>query len=277
MDSNTSHLRRIVYEDETAQSRKRLFIGLISATSLVVTAILVLLWVVPYVGLTTIHPWAPLVTGVVFGLAALGVAWASLGLTLNILLGRPVLFSKRLRGLTIKLFLPLMTLIGRLAGISKEKVRNSFIKVNNQLVLSESRQFAASDILLLMPHCLQNSTCDMRLTYDIDNCKRCGRCPIKGLLEISEDYGVHLAIATGGTIARRIVVKTRPRLILAVACERDLASGIQDTYPIPVYGILNERPKGPCLDTQVGLEHVREALELFLDPQGRKPHVADAA
>jgi len=115
-----------------------------------------------------------------------------------------------------------------------------------------------------MPHCLQRSNCSRRLTYDVNNCKRCGECAIAGLLDLSEEFGVHMAVATGGTIARRIVVNLRPKIILAVACERDLASGIQDTYPIPVYGVLNDRPMGPCLDTRVALDHVRRALDLFV-------------
>ncbi len=69
------------------------------------------------------------------------------------------------------------------------------------------------------------------------HCKRCGKCPIKGLVELSEKYGVGLAVATGGTLARRIIVERRPRLIIAVACERDLSSGIQDSYPLPVFGV----------------------------------------
>ncbi|HCG04438.1 MAG TPA: hypothetical protein DEV75_05105, partial [Desulfovibrio sp.] len=46
---------------------------------------------------------------------------------------------------------------------------------------------------------------------------------------------------------------------------RDLASGIQDTHPIPVYGVLNERPNGPCLDTLVSLGNVEKALRHFLN------------
>ena len=73
-------------------------------------------------------------------------------------------------------------------------------------------------------------------------------------------------MATGGTLARRIVVERRPRLIIAVACERDLSSGIQDSYPLPVFGIINHRPHGPCYDTQVDLEKVEQALTTFLVP-----------
>ncbi len=253
--------------EQTLSARKRLFIGLIIGTSFLVCGILVLLWIIPFVGLRTIHPLAPWVLGAAILVLILTIVWASLGLVLNIVLGRSILFSDRLRGLTIKLFLPLMTLFGRFLGLSKERVRSSFIKVNNELVDSEGRKYKPEEILLLMPHCLQNSRCKYRLTYKIDNCRRCGECPLAGLLELRDRYGVHLAIATGGTIARRIVVQTRPRLILAVACERDLASGIQDTYPIPVYGVLNERPFGPCLDTFVALDHVDLALKRFLLPE----------
>lgn len=250
-------------------ARKRLFIGLISITSILVCLILLFLWLIPFLGLKNIHPAAPWVLG---GFVALGImftVWSALALILNILLKRPIFFSGRIRGLSIKFFLPLMTVFGRLLGIPKQRIRSSFIKVNNELVLSENRKYPPDKVLMLMPHCLQKSTCSRRLTYDVNNCKRCGECTIAGLLQLSEEFGTHLAIATGGTIARRIVVNLRPRIILAVACERDLSSGIQDTYPIPVYGVLNERPLGPCLDTQVALEHVRRALELFVQKDSR--------
>jgi hypothetical protein len=57
-------------------------------------------------------------------------------------------------------------------------------------------------------------------------------------------------------------------LIIAVACERDLSSGIQDVYPLPCFGVLNQRPHGPCLDTQVPLEHVEWAIKRFLVQSG---------
>ena len=48
---------------------------------------------------------------------------------------------------------------------------------------------------------------------------------------------------------------------MAIACERDLASGIQDVYPIPSVGVLNLRPNGPCYNTHVDLKEFRQAIE----------------
>ncbi len=250
-----------------ASAKKRLFIGLVMGTSALVSIFLVLLWIVPYIGLREIHHTAPWIFGVLIFTAIFIVAWAAFGLVINIVSGKALPLFKRMRGITVRLFLPLMTLLGRTLGITKEKVWASFIKVNNKLVASSGKRYRPSEILLLMPHCLQRSVCDVRLTYGVENCKRCGKCPILGLLDLSLKYGVHMDIATGGTIARRIVVQKRPKIILAVACERDLSSGIQDTYPLPVFGILNDRPFGPCLDTQVALNRLEAAVQNFLDPE----------
>ncbi len=251
--------------------QKRTFLGLLALTVLLFTGLLGLLWYVPYVGLQNLHPRLPLVLGVFFAGAALVVCAAVAILGFTVVLGRDLPFSRTLRGVLIKLLLPLMSGVGRLFRISKDQVRRSFIEINNQLVLAQRPRATADQLLLLMPHCLQFHECQFRITGNVLHCKRCGKCPIKGLAEISERYGVGLAVATGGTLARRIVVERRPRLIIAVACERDLASGIQDSYPLPVFGITNYRPNGPCFDTLVDLDRVEEALNLFLLPAAASP------
>ena len=153
-------------------------------------------------------------------------------------------------------------------------MRRSFIKVNNELVLSSGCTVEPGQLLLLLPHCVQQGLCSHRLVHNPDNCQRCGKCPVGELLNLRDKYSVRLAIATGGTIARRIVVQTRPRCIIAVACERDLTSGIQDSYPLPVFGVLNQRPHGPCVDTLVPMNALEDAVRIFLGlkqrvPQGR--------
>ncbi len=250
--------------DEDYSAKKRVFIGLLVLSSGAIIILLLFFWFIPAIGLSKIHPLAPVLFGTLIVSIIILVLWSTSSLILNILFKRPVFFSKKMRGLTIKLFLPLMTLVGEAIGISKQKVRASFININNEIVLNERKRFFPERILILLPHCLQSSKCKIRLTYNIENCKRCGKCPIGELLNIRDEYGVRMAIATGGTIARRIVVENRPEFIIAVACERDLASGIQDTYPLPVFGILNMRPCGPCIDTLVSLNRVRWALDRFV-------------
>ena len=247
--------------------QKRIFLGLLTLTCLLFTLLLGLFWYVPYVGLANLHAKLPLILGIAFGVFLALVFTGVTILALTVLLGRDLPFSKNLRGVTVKVLLPLMSGVGKLFGVSKDQVRRSFIEINNQLLLAAHPRATRDKLLLLMPHCLQFHECQFRITGNTVHCQRCGQCDISGLAELSEKYGVGLAVATGGTLARRIVVERRPKLIIAVACERDLSSGIQDSYPLPVFGIINHRPHGPCYDTEVDLERVEEALKIFLVPQ----------
>ncbi len=166
-----------------------------------------------------------------------------------------------LRGLVLKGLYPLLMFAGSFLKDRKEGFQRLVVSLNNRLVRSEGVR--TKKILILLPHCLQIQDCDVRITNDIHNCKRCGRCGIRDLIGISDDLGLKLFVATGGTLARRIIKELRPEAIVAVACERDLSSGIVDSYPMPVLGIPNERPFGPCLNTLVNADRVREAVEFF--------------
>lgn len=245
--------------------QKRIFIGLLAVTCIILAGLAYVLWWVPYVGLRNIHPYLPLILAVILGLVVLAVAAGSLLLTLTILAGRDFILSRKLRGAVVKILFPLLVVMGKLFGLSREKISHSFVAINNQLVLAQNLKMGPSRLLLLMPHCLQNHDCRVKITGNVEYCEGCGKCPIKELLTTAHKYGVELAVATGGTIARRIVVQKRPKLIIAVACERDLTSGIQDTYPLPVYGIFNRRPFGPCFNTGLPLEEVDMAIRHFLD------------
>lgn len=152
-------------------------------------------------------------------------------------------------------------LAGSFTKNKKEACQRFIIDLNNKLVKRERHK--TKRILLLLPHCLQIDECTIRLTHNIYNCERCGRCEIKDLIQIADENHLALFVATGGSLARRIVNEVKPEAVVAVACENDLSSGIVDIYPLPILGITNERPFGPCLNTRVDLAKVKEAIEFF--------------
>ncbi|MDP8219893.1 MAG: DUF116 domain-containing protein [Candidatus Stygibacter frigidus] len=164
---------------------------------------------------------------------------------------------------------PITIFLGSIIGFSREKIRESYIHVNNSFIKAIKQRFHPKEILILLPHCLQNNECKIRVSNDIYNCGKCGKCDIGDLIYIADKYKVSIAIANGGTLARRIVLKFKPKFILAVACDRDLVSGVQDVFPIPVYGILNIRPEGPCFNTRVDLEKLDATLKNIIYEEER--------
>jgi len=244
--------------------RKRVFIFLLLVTCILLLGVAFLLWWVPYVGLANIHVSVPVILAVLLGGIVLVSLGAVLTLVFTIIRGKNLFFNRRIRGVVIRVLFPLLVGVGRCFGIKKSEIRRSFVAINNQLVMAEAQKVKPEQMLILLPHCLQNHDCAVRITGNVQNCKLCGKCKIKDLATLSEKYHVHVAVATGGTLARKIVVEKRPKIIIAVACERDLTSGIQDAYPIPVFGIFNRRPFGPCFDTDVNIDLVEKGLKTFL-------------
>jgi hypothetical protein len=240
--------------------RKRLFIGVLCAACTLVLVLAFLLWWVPSVGLANIHPALPVLFGALLGLTALFVIGGLGLLILTLLTGRDLFFSDRLRGIVIKYLFPGIIALGRRCGLDRDTLQQSFIALNNQLVRARHLRVPAERTLILLPHCIQLFDCEIKITGDVNKCARCNQCDISGLAGLAERYGIPMAVATGGTLARKIIVERRPRFILAVACERDLTSGIRDAYPLPVIGILNRRPHGPCFNTEIILDEVEAAL-----------------
>ena len=250
--------------DQYGGARKRTFIGLMLASCVVLCLGLAIFLILPWSNALNGVVWLERLSIIVGLVCITALMWLCLMLVFHIYTGKALPGAGSVRHVTVRLFFPLMELLAKFVGIDRGSVRRSFIKVNNELVLSRRKTVEPHKLLLLLPHCVQRSACPHRLVHNADLCLRCGGCPVGDLLDLRDKYGIRFAIATGGTIARRIVVQTRPDCIIAVACERDLTSGIQDSYPLPVFGVLNSRPKGPCLDTLVPMDALEDVIRLFL-------------
>ncbi|MBM3307814.1 MAG: DUF116 domain-containing protein [Candidatus Eisenbacteria bacterium] len=243
---------------------KRLFV-LVSVGGLVLLAALVSLAL--YLTAPRLSEFHPDLPGVIAVTALLGLAIVAVGLgliALAVVTGRRVVFGQRVASSVVRIVFPLVRMLSAVVGLDRDAVKRSFIAVNNALVAGGALPGRDARVLLLLPHCLQAASCPHRITGGlIENCERCGQCVIAGLVDLARERRLALAVATGGTLARRVIGEVRPAAIIAVACEADLTAGIQDSYPLPVYGILNERPHGPCVDTTVDLENIRRAIGLL--------------
>lgn len=164
----------------------------------------------------------------------------------------------------IYLLFYLLVIIAR--KFSKEEIENSkiskvFICFNNSVVLKRCKDVSANQVSILLPHCIQNYECPLKVTSRVENCKECGMCKVGNILELQRKYGVKAKIATGGTLARKFLKETKPKLVIAVACERDLVAGIYDAFPMSVYGVFNKKINGPCFNTDLSIQEIENVLK----------------
>jgi len=195
--------------------------------------------------LANAHPSAPVVlwSCLVAGGSILWLWWAVLFLSFE--LRRPLL-PERLaeRGP----FLRLMRLTSRLANRfgRRDWVENASVKVYNALAMMRGRKVGQGELLVLIPRCLSKQTLD-------------------GVLGIAGQYGVPVFVATRGQLARRVIRERQPRAVVAVACERDMVSGLHDVAgKIPVLGLTMTLPSGPCKDASVNLGQLEEWVRAYV-------------
>ena len=195
--------------------------------------------------LSTIHPAIPGVIRMALAVAAtvLWLWWTVL--LLSYATGRTLL-PERLaeRGP----FLRLMRFTSRLADRfgRRDWVENAAVKVYNGLALLRERKVGKGELLLLIPRCLSKETLD-------------------GVLGIAGKYGVPVFVATRGQLARRVIRERRPRAVVAVACERDMVSGLHDVAgKIPVLGLTMTLPAGPCKDARLNLGQLEEWVRAYV-------------
>jgi len=142
--------------------------------------------------------------------------------------------------------LGLATTLGKILGISKDRLANSFLKIHNMIIGSRPARTEPERLLVLTPRCLtKENNSQLRILRD--------------------KYHFQMATAGGGSEARMKIKEVRPRVVIAIACERDLLSGFKEVNPyIPVIGFPNRRPEGPCKNTCVDLAEIEQAIKKCL-------------
>jgi hypothetical protein len=195
--------------------------------------------------LALLHPAVPRVLLAILALvAAVSAIWWVL-IAVSYAIRKPLLPEKLAeRGP----FLRLMGFTSRVAQVfgKRDWVENAAVKVYNALALERGRKVGKGELLLLIPRCLSKETLD-------------------GVLKIAGKYEVPVFVATRGQLARRVIRERRPRAVVAVACERDMVSGLHDVAgKIPVLGLTMTLPSGPCKDALLDLPKLEEWVRSYV-------------
>ena len=135
---------------------------------------------------------------------------------------------------------------GKIFNFSRDQIGNAFVKISNRIQIVAGKKILPTELLVLAPRCL---------TKEI----------MQGLRGLQQRYNFFLTIAVGGSEARQAIKTRKPRAIIAIACERDLLSGIKDLRGrMTIVGVPNKRPEGPCKNTTIDLLSIEKTIKLFI-------------
>lgn len=227
-----------------------LFFGYAALTIAAATAGLALLLYL--VGPRLAGLWKPLPTALWTLVAVLAVAqWLYFALlTASFYVGRNLLPERLLeRGPYLKL-MNYTSLLARSFG-KRDWVEHAAIDIYNTLAERRGRRVGKGELLVLIPRCLSKQALD-------------------GVLEVAGRYEVPVFVATRGQLARRVIRERRPRAVVAVACERDMMTGLRDVAgKLPVLGLTMQLPNGPCRDAAIDLSQMEKWVQGLVGVESR--------
>ena len=196
--------------------------------------------------LAQLAPWLPTALYVADAIvaAAAGIWLALIGASYG--LHRALLPSRFAeRGLLLKT-MRLASRVGEMFGVQRDWTDNAAVGVYNRLAWAREWRVRANEMLILIPRCLSRSALD-------------------GVMDIAKRYDVATFVATRGAYARQAIRERRPKAVVAVACERDMVSGLHDVAGrLPVLGLTMQLPNGPCKDASIDLAKMEAFVRKYL-------------
>lgn len=243
----------------------RLYLALVGAWCVIFAVLAAVLYFVFAAGNPALSSFRPVIFMIVFLPAALGglfigVELLSLRFEKDFLPWIPL--SKK--GAIFRAFLPLCKGLGGLFGWSGEAVSSSLISLVNRMTRDALKKIGGRGALVLLPRCVQNAECVQRIAEDISNCRACGNCDVSFVVRLREKYRFRVEVVAGGELARKKVHEISPDLVVAVACENELVEGLGGVAAVPVIGIPNLRPEGPCVNTLIDCAELENVVRLYL-------------
>ncbi len=235
---------RATFEQEINEARSTFF-ALAALALFVFASLVAAAWYLIKPRFGQLHPLLPgIIQWSLISVAMLSLLLGLIELILVMKFGKSI-FPYRMMERLILSILPKAIWLGARFGISRDRVGNSFIKVHNLIIKSYSKKLSTDKLLVLLPRCLKKEA----RSRIVDN--------VAG-------NGTKVLTVAGGEEAREAIKQYRPDFILAIACERDLMSGIRDVAErIPVLAIPNKRPEGPCKNTDFSSGELEEAFRFI--------------
>jgi len=150
-------------------------------------------------------------------------------------------------------------------GVDEKDLFQLYVKTKNSASRDKFASIPYSERILLLPQCLRSRECPAELGEYGYECQECGKCNLKEQIHIAKTLGYKgTFILPGGSIAKKILLKVKPKACLGVACFKELVLGsfLCEKRGIVAQGVALLRDG--CVNTLVDWKSLNDTLHLRL-------------
>jgi hypothetical protein len=150
-------------------------------------------------------------------------------------------------------------------GVDEKELFQLYVKTKNGASREKFASTSYNDRILLLPQCLRSRECPAELGEYGYECQECGKCNLKEIIHMAKTLGYKdTFILPGGSIAKKIFLKVKPKACLGVACFKELVLGsfLCEKLGVAAQGVALLRDG--CVNTIVDWKSLNDALHLHL-------------
>lgn len=131
------------------------------------------------------------------------------------------------------------------------------VEIRNALNYPDFACTKLEERVLILPQCIRSTECPAKLSsVDGIHCIECGKCVIGELSASCKDLGIRMYISPGGTFTGRILMQSRAKALIGVACYPNLYEGGLNAKlaGVPAQGVPLTTPG--CINTSVDYKEI---------------------
>jgi len=150
-------------------------------------------------------------------------------------------------------------------GVDEKDLFQLYVKTKNSASRDKFASIPYNERILLLPQCLRSRECPAELEEYGYECQECGKCNLKELIHMAKTLGYKgTFILPGGSIAKKIFLKVKPKAGLGVACFKELVLG---SFLCEKLGVISQGVallRDGCVNTIVDWKSLNDTLHLRL-------------
>jgi hypothetical protein len=148
-------------------------------------------------------------------------------------------------------------------GVDEKDLFQLYVKTKNSASRERFASTPYSERILFLPQCLRSKECPAELGEYGYECQECGKCTLKKIIHLAKNLGYKgVFILPGGSIAKNIISKVKPKACVGVACFKELFLG---SFLCEKIGVLAQGVallRDGCVNTLVDWKSLKDALHI---------------
>lgn len=148
-------------------------------------------------------------------------------------------------------------------GVDEKELFELYVQTKNRAQLEKFASTSFNERIILLPRCMRATNCPAEIGKNGYECKQCGKCAATEITKATKRLGYKGAfMLPGGSLAKSIIAKMKPKAVVGVACAKELVMGICmcERFGVLVQGV--ELLKDGCINTIVDMKTLINTLNV---------------